>query len=54
MSNAVLRGAALGANNGRLMAGYPFYSLADNPHAKGTAPHAAFVEAFTAERARRP
>lgn len=44
------RGAALGENNGRLMAAYDCYSLASNPHSKGSKAHAAFVVAFTLAR----
>lgn len=47
-----LTGAALGENNGRSMAAYDCYTLANNPHRKGTKAHTAFVEAFTSERER--
>lgn len=47
-----LRGAALGEQNGRLMAEYDCYTLASNPHTKGTTAHAAFVEAFNKARAK--
>jgi len=45
-----LRGVALGEQNGRLMAAYDFYTLANNPHRKGSRPHAAFVAAFNKAR----
>lgn len=45
-----LTGAALGENNGRLMAAYDCYTLASNPHRPGTKAHAAFIEAFTKAR----
>lgn len=45
-----LRGAALGENNGRLMAEYRFYDLSSNPHRKGTKAHDAFVAAFNKVR----
>lgn len=46
----MLRGAALGEQNGRATAEYRCYSLKTNPHRKGTKAHAAFVEAFTKRR----
>lgn len=48
-----LRSSALGENNGRLMAEYDCYTLASNPHRKGTKAHSAFVAAFTKARAAR-
>jgi len=50
MEKKKLRGAALGEQNGRLMAAYPDYSLVDNPHHRGTKAHAAFVAAFLKAR----
>lgn len=46
-----LRSTALGEQNGRLMASYDCYSLASNPHTKGSKAHAAFIEAFNKARA---
>lgn len=46
-----LCGAALGEQNGRLMAAYDCYTLKNNPHTKGSRAHAAFIEAFTRARA---
>jgi len=45
-----LRGAALGENNGRLMAAYGCYDLSSNPHRKGTRARDAFIAAFQKAR----
>ncbi len=45
-----LNGAALGEQNGRLMAEHACYDLSSNPHRKGTRAHIAFVNAFTKAR----
>lgn len=46
-----LTGAALGEQNGRLMAEHACYSVAkSNPHRKGTKAHAAYIVAFKARR----